>query len=273
MVDWLPIPNAGNFSREIIYSDCSRPWWVYVETFFPCFVELALTLSVPDLNDLVRARAYQLAGPGRPGSHFRKRQLKGKKPQVERYTMDKLKWLLILTEPLELIGFTWLLYSATDQFFANWQSLILKTDYCTFPPSRGPLIRERHNFPQVTSLSGASMSLTTLVENPGGWNNTSQDVLAPPGSYRIILVAQCAGRLSDVPNVCAQIRVRTNFGDRTFPGPKATAKQNDPQTFMADISWHVPAIGSQYFRWDIVGPPTLAGVFVRYARVTIIRFA
>ena len=273
MVDWLPIQNAGNFSKEILHSDCSRPWWVYVETFLPCYLDLVLTLSVPDLNDLVRARAYQIAGPGRPGSHFRKRKLKGKKPAVKRWSMDKLKWLLIVTEPLELIGFTWLLYSATDDFFANWQSMILKTDYCTFPPNKGPFIRERHNFNNVISESGATMFLTDLIENPGGWLNTSEDMIAVAGSYKIILVADIAGRLADVPNVALQIRVRTSFGDRTFTGPFGTAYKDQPRQFMATVSWHTPAFGEQRFRWDVVGPPVLAGVHIPYCRVTIMRFA
>jgi hypothetical protein len=271
-IDWLPLQNAGNFADRILYSNCARPWWVYVETFFPSYLKLVLTLGTPDLNDLVRARASQIAGPGRVGSHWRKRKVTGREPKHKRYSMNGLKWLLILTEPLELIGFTWLLYSATDEFFLDWMTLIEKTEYCTDPSTGGAFHRSRIGGPTVISPIGSGVSLPNLEFNPRNWITDNFGLRWPAGGFKVVLACKVSARLGVVPDVCAALQVVTPFGSRFFYGEKRTCTVHEVTTIMVDLSWHRAAFGMQELKWLISGPPVLAGLWVWEADVTVFKF-
>lgn len=271
---WQPFPSVKNFAKTILMSNCSRPAWVYIETFFPVYIEWFLTVTFPlDFNDLVRARASQLSRGPKGGRHSKRKRVKGRLPQRERWASKGLKHLLRWTEPLEKIGFAWLIYSATDQAFFDWATLIENTGYCETPIENGPLIRStgpRNVFPNP---GGGSLPLDKLEENPGGWPNTFGTLAWPPGGFKVIFVATAFANFNDYPNVGLRLHVETPFGTRTFDGSPQNCKKLQPTDLWVDLSWHRAVIGDQTLAWSITGPVIPTGLLIQNARIIVFRFA
>ena len=273
-VDWTPLPSVKNFAKQILMSNCSRPPWIYIETFFPVYIEWFITTTFPfDFNDLVRARAGQLAHGGKGGRHKKGKRVKGSVPKNERFASKGLKHLLRWTQPLENIGFAWLIYSATDQAFMNWTSLIQEAGYCTTPIERGPFIRSTTPLNVFPNPGGGSLPLVELDENPAGWGNTFGSLAWPAGGYKVIFVATIQPLFGDYPNIGLRLHVATPFGTRTFDGERVDAKQHQAVDLWVDLSWHRTPLGAQSLAWSIVGPVIPIGVPVTTARIIVFRFA
>ena len=102
-------PKTQNFIRSQLMNPCAKPWWVWVETFLPAFLNLVIVVSLLDINDAIRARGKKISagskmasGRGRGGK--RVIVIKGIKIEIERYQQKGLRTLLIVTQPLEFIG-------------------------------------------------------------------------------------------------------------------------------------------------------------------------
>lgn len=196
----------ANFIKTIKFHPCAEPFPILIETFFPCALQLAIDLYMLDSMDMLRERfrSYPqkgIAPPAKRGRRhsFKKQTNKGPlsrkqvkatnflaKPLVAGFT----KWLLIVTDPLEKIGFAMLFYNSVDQFFMNWSSLLIRRGYCELPALTGPLSLKGNAGSQVWSSTGNPVSTPIILQNRAAWSHSNTSATLPPGTYVIVFTAE-----------------------------------------------------------------------------------
>jgi hypothetical protein len=269
-------PQAANFSKKIVASPCARPWFVYVETFFPAFIKCWITLSILDFNDLVRARGEQIVRDGarasrRSISKAGRVRLIGFEPPHERVTSKGLKTLLRLTQPLETIGFMVLLYSATEEFFFDWSTLILRQPYCEAPIQDRPFSRSRPSGRVGILPGGDIVPLPVLDNNGAGYFSSAFQVVVPPGAYDAIFALNLQ---HDGPGT-VEARARINYQGSGASG----SIESDTVTLEDGVSAGVIASGSIFFpfpfggtiTWELVGTAVPVGLACEYGHMIVMR--
>ena len=256
-------PKAENFAHEIVVHGCARPWFVYVETFVPAFLKLVLTITFLDLEDILRDFAkiearQKLTSGGRGYGHRYKPTVSQQATRMQRYSQKGLKTLLIVTEPLEIIGFAWLLYAAGDQFFYDWQLLLERSVFCSDSGVGGPFQRSRPGGSNIGVLpEGVITPLPTFEQNRAEWTNTSISVSLPFGSYRAFFTVTVHGPNGGISGVQAQLRLP--FGSGLFiRSEPADIAEGQTATLLAEGEFFV-AIGGNLV-WELKGPAVPVGL-------------
>lgn len=256
-------PKAANFASEIVVHGCARPWFIYVKTFFPAFLKLVLTISILDLEDILRdhakRKAYsRITSSGRGYGHSHKPKIIAKPTDQQRFAQKGLRTLLIITEPLEKIGFAWLLYNATEQFFSDWQLLLERSIYCSDTGLAGPLQRARVGGSNIGVLpEGAITPLPIIEQNRAPWVTTSISVSLPPGFYKGFFTVTVQGPLGGITNVRARMRV-TGLITLFIESPPADIAQGEASTLLADGDFTLPFGGTVV--WELAGPAVPVGL-------------
>lgn len=256
-------PKAQNFAQEIVVHGCARPWFIYVTTFFPSFLQLVLMLAFIDLEDLMRDYAKNLVktgyGSGRNVGHRYKPAVKPVTNKINRWSQKGLKTLLIVTEPLEKIGFAWLLYNTTESFFYNWQTALERSIYCDDGGSAGPFQRSRPVGGNVViNQTGAATVCAVLEQNRAQWTNTGIRVDLPRGQYTAIFSITVAGPLGDITGVRAQLRITGSLGPTIIEGPSGDLAQGEQGSFIVDGDFTLFIGGSCV--WELAGPAVPVGL-------------
>lgn len=256
-------PKARNFAQEIVVHNCARPWFVYVKTFVPAFVKLFLTLAFLDLEDLLRAHAKRKAysritSSGRGFGHAVKPRVSAVPTQTQRFSQKALRTLLIVTDPLEKIGFAWLLYNSTETFFYDWQLLLQRSIYCRDDGLAGPFQRKRVPGGNIGILpEGAITPLPVLEQNRAEWANTVISVNLPFGFYKFFFTVTVKGPLGGITNVRARARI-TGFVTLFIESPPADIAQGEVVTLLADGDFSFPFGGT--IVWELAGPAVPVGL-------------
>jgi len=221
-------PNAVNFVKYIAMNPCADPFPVLVETFLPAFLQLWISLSILDAEDVAieQMRTFPRYGPGvkyRRGSKHLSRKGTPEKPLHRTklppwdgarnpYAKSFTTFLFYLTGPLEKIGFAMLFYNAGDRFFYNWTYMLKARRYCTADPNLGPFQRRMGTGVVLFSTSGVSITLAELIQNRGGWANGPESVRLPGSRrYRIILSGEFRSTATNLPGCILHLRA-TIFG-------------------------------------------------------------
>lgn len=270
------LPGTTSFMKSILYHRCARPWYVYVETSIPALIELVITVTIPDFNDLVRARGEGIVsakpGPGgRRKRHLARPVLGSRKTEKEKYARGGLKFLLTITKPLEFIGFTFLLYFAIDRFFYNWQIALDNTRYCTEEIPTGPLIRSGSGFRAFPSGAGGLFQLVTLEQNRAGWGSTNVGCDLPEGVYSVILAATIVMPGGASPEYAVGLNVTGSPLGGPFIGSKVGGPAGEQVDLLERFQLFYPLIGVNSISWGLFGPQVPIGVEVIKARVIIQR--
>ena len=205
----------ANFIKDLITNPCARPWFVYVETFLPAFLKLMITVVLFDVEDAIRAHGESIVRDrkGKKGKrHSPRIKAQGSPRKIDRYAMKGLKVLLVVTEPLEKIGFTWLVFSAVDQFFYDWQSLLETSGYCLTSDQLGPLTRGRG--PGLVSFleAGVPVILNNMLQNRASWPTTSLGAALPGGRFVAVFGLTVIAPQSGIPFVWIRLRTDSAFG-------------------------------------------------------------
>lgn len=270
------LPATTNFVRRMMYGNCQVPFYIYVETFVPAFIWFALTLTVLQWDDLVRARGSTLARsgpPGRPGpKHMRKVGAKNHVPP-EKHRGYKLgtKHLLMLTAPLEFIGFHLLVYGAVDNFFYDWAVALDDADACLNANFYGPLIRRRDDFQTFVGPDGREIDLNVLISNSGNWLNTPFGATPPIGSYTCVLAVTITNPATSTQGFRVDLIVQSAINSGRIKGDVVQIGPGETADLMveADIIWAFDiGIGLQ---WELTGPLIPAGVRVAKADMVLQR--
>jgi hypothetical protein len=203
-------PNAANFVKKLIFHECTIPLQVYIETFIPCYIDMVLFITIPYFDDIVRASGEAIAGGGVARGnwkhrHTSKSQLPAPETKAQRRAQQALRTVLTITQPLEKIGYTFLLYAGTERFFYNWNSLLYGFEHCGKPPSEGPL--QRHSDAQGLPISPAPRPLfmNILDQNRANWSNSNQLATVPRGHYQVTIEATFRSRAINVSHVQTKI--------------------------------------------------------------------
>jgi len=268
-----PFPKAANFVSFLAEHPCARPWWVYVETFIPAFLQLFITIATLDAEDILRefakGKAYEQVVGSRGGSgHTRKPQLQAKPTGAQTFTQKGLKTLLIITEPLEIIGFIWLLAGATEQFFYNWQSMLMQSTFCENPIRTGPFMRSRQPGLFIGILpEGSATPLPDLNQDRAGWGSGGFSVDLPPGNYTGIYACSIQAPPGGLSGVHTRIRIANGILNSLCDGPDSSLAAGEVGDFLVQCNFNIfdlPGGGSM--GWELVGPAVPAGVLCNGAR-------
>jgi len=202
MTQRFPIRLFGgpvNFIKFLKFHPCADPMPILVETFFPAALRMAIDLYLWDYDDVSREvmRRYPMAGIGataRRGTRHSFKKTQDKKvmarrqvkavpfshlPRVQQLT----KFLFVITEPLERIGFVFMFYNAVDNFYYNWTSLLIRRGYCELPALTGPLQLRANDSTILANQNGAPLGMPIELVNRAGWSHSAFSASLPPGSY------------------------------------------------------------------------------------------
>lgn len=255
----------SNFIKRAVLHPCARPWYVYVETFFPAFVELAITVTLFDIEDAIRSHGEKIVAEGRGGGrrrgrHAPKFRISTKELGIARYALLGLRTILIVTKPLELIGFTWLLFSAVDDFFYNWMTLLEKSDFCTQPIESGPLTRSRG--PGFISIlpGGAPVGLATIDQNRGAWATSQITATLPQGLFTCIWALTVIGPANGVDDVRVQLRITGNLGPSLVEMDPIDIGPGEQVDLLMIVEFFLFAAGGGSIVWEIAGQAIPVGI-------------
>jgi len=119
-----------------------------------------------------------------------------------------------------------LLYSASDQFYYDWTTLLQYRNYCGSPEFTGPLTRTQATGAYLFSITPKAAPMNTLTQNRGGWPNTNVGASVPASVYYVMMKCRArtaSGIINDaylvLHNIVSGITVQTFEGARAAVGP------------------------------------------------------
>lgn len=267
-------PNEINFIKTIVAHPCARPWYVWVETFLPAFLLLFLTVQLFDVEDAIRAHGEMITRDKKGGKkkrHTGKVPTGGARTRTNRWSQGALKTLLVVTKPLELVGFTWLLYSAVDQFFFNWQTLLEKSTFCEQPIESGPMQRVRGvGFISFVEF-GSTIIMTSLRQNRGAWATNVFTVELPQGLFTAGLGMTVKGPIGGVDPVWIELEVTGFFGTGNFRSDEIAILPGAEGSMTVLARFFLPGSGGGLMSWRIGGSTIPAGIEVVRGHVFVHR--
>jgi hypothetical protein len=258
-------PKTSNFITKIITHGCARPFYIYLETAIPAAVEFAYMVTLLDLNDLIRARGEQLVrdkpkGLRRGKRHLRKRLFVAKDSPTKTLFRQGLKYLLIVTKPIELAGFVWLVYSAIDQFFFRWQTLLEKSTFCEQPIESGPFMRHRVGGRVNIHPAGQAILLGTLDQNRANWPNNAAVVTLPQGFFTAVFGITVTGPQGGITGVKCRLRIMHFFGTSLLESGEEDIAAGAEASFIAGGDFFLFGVTGGLLSWELVGPAVPVGL-------------
>lgn len=269
-------PKTRNFMIDILTNSCARPWYVYVETALPAFLNMLLTVAILDVADWGR-RAAVASLDADPksikkkvgGGHFVKWNLPEAEGTTKTISRFGLQTVLRVTLPLEIIGFAWLLYDQTDKFYYNWGMLLEQQPFCANAPLDGPLSRSGPPSQVLSSPTGQGFGYQVLEQNRAGWF-TDPNVAVPRAR---LISAHCTLKLKRDFSPLAGVRLGMNFND----GPKTTTFLSDAVTIGTEDFQTLIVFGKTSqgntdpigIEWFLVGPSSATGMKTNGGHVMI----
>ncbi len=262
----------ANFIKAMITHPCARPWFVYLELFFPAFIKLLITVVLFDVEDAIRAHGEGIVRDKKGDKkkrHGIRVKTTGQATPVDRYAQKGLKILLVVTKPIELIGFTWLIFSAVDQFFYDWQTLLENSDFCVDRGQTGPLTLQRGQGFISIVVGFIPVILNIESQDRAGWPHSSLSVALPFGRYRALFGLTVVGPPGGVTNVIIRLRSEGAFTtDITESDPLALASGEEGD-LVAQHDFAFPLVGGGSLTWEIGGETIPAGIEALKGHMTV----
>ena len=258
-------PKARNFIFNEISHPCARPWYLYLQTFAPAFLKLFITLILLQLDDVIRDYAIVRAGDApdgarRRGSHFRKLRGANQATKSQKIFRQGLITVLKVTAPLEAIGFVWLMYTAGDQFFYDWQSLLKKSDFCSRPALTGPLSRTDPPSQIGSQPFGQGFGYATLVQNRASWSTQPTRALVPEGNIDMMATLTVQRNFSNLDGVALGFRVSVGGKITEFIGESVTVTPETPVDLIVRGEVRANVGQTAIIVWLLFGPATGTGM-------------
>jgi hypothetical protein len=270
-------PHTANFIRKLVFHPCSIPFQVYVETFIPCFIDMLLFESIPELDDIFRAKAELMVAEGRAGSSKRRRHLSSVhleeaiRPE-EKPTQQALKGLLRITQPLEKIGYLFLLYAGTERFFHNWAMLLNNFEHCAKPDSEGPLQMHSLTHDETSPAAPQPLFMFILDQDRAHWGPSTQQVALPFGNYSVTVEATFKSKASNDYNIRVGFFAPFSFGTPTFWSEIITIGPGETGSCLIQADVFFPAITGGSVQWIYEGDAVPVGVTVVSSSISIYSF-
>lgn len=269
-------PNAANFYKQIVFHNCARPFYIYVETFLPAFIQFFALVSIPLFDDLVRERADRIARAGARASgrgfrHRKKPRWQVQDLKTERFNQKGLRFILTITEPLEKAGFAFLLINGADQFYYNWTSLLLTSTFCDQPILSGPLSRSRMGGSISILPGGAGIPMTTLDQNRAGWVNNSFGMTPPAGIINAMAGVTVTGPSGGITGVKVRLSFTSLTGTANIDSDPVDIVEGEESDLVVQTEVFLSSLGARSLTWQLVGPAVPVGLKSKQAFVTVSR--
>jgi len=253
----------ANFIKSMIVHPCARPWYIWLQTFTPAFIKLLITVNLFDVEDAIRGHGEQIVREkgGRGGKkHSPRIKTQGRPTAADRWSQKGLKTLLVVTKPLETIGFTWLVFSAVDEFFYDWQTLLELSDFCKFPIDSGPLQLARG--PGFVSIVVGFIPVILNVDrqNRAGWPHSTLSANVPEGVYSATFSLGVKGPVGGASNIKIRLRTPGAFGDDITESEPIALAHNEEGDMIVQHSFWYPLIGGGALTWEIGGETIPIGI-------------
>lgn len=270
-------PHTGNLIKNLIFHECSVPFTVYATTFVPCFLKMVITVLTWDIGDLIRNSSESVAEKplkrGQRKRHMRSRRVSSRyAPTQGTRSQNGLNHVLKWTAPLERAGYAMLLYGATEQFSADWTSLLYNFEFCGKPPSEGPL--QRHANPNHTVSTGTTQNLTLHVidQNRANWPTSVWNATIPFGWYQVTMTARFVQNTATA--WYAEIGFEIPFS--SVVGIKWSGKNHAIQGQGVEITLSeqvfLGAIGGSTIAWYYRSSPIPTGIDIEEASISVYSF-
>jgi len=253
----------ANFIKTFLVHPCARPWYIWVQTFVPSFIKLLITVNLFDIEDLIRGHGEDIVREkgGRGGKkHTPRIKTQGQPTRADRWSQKGLKTLLVVTSPLEKIGFTWLIFSAVDQFFYDWQTLLELSDFCNSPIESGPLQLSRG--PGFVSIVIGFIPVILNIEpqNRAGWPHSTLSANVPEGVYQASFSLKVFGPVGGASNLKIRIRTPGAFGDDVTESEALQLDAGQEGAMSVSHSFWYPLIGGGAVTWEVGGETIPIGI-------------
>ena len=252
--------------KNVVYNECATPWFVYVETFIPAFLKFLVLVNVPFWDDIIRSIAEAKVS-GLRRNHMRSLQHRlqawayDDPREAKHFYQRGLKTLLVITAPLETIGFFWMLYALTDQFYLDWQTGIMFNSPCFNIPDHGPFQRSRPGGSNIPCVPGGGATpLPNLDQNRASWANNGFSVSLPAGVYKLLWAVDIQAPNGGLPFVQPQIRVTNSLSSPVIVGEQLTLGDNE-QTSLVMAANCVILPGGGSAGWEVAGSAVPTGIF------------
>lgn len=265
-----------NFMNQLIFHPCSRPFYAYVVTFIPAFIEAFLTTRVLDLEDIFRDKARDFAGAGSRASrrslrHTRKMLFHPDGGKAERISHRALVTALKWSQPLENLGYKLLVIGAADQLFYRWTSLLEIFTFCNAPFATGPLSRTRTPGSTPISPVGAALALPIEEQDRANWSSTGVSAGTPAGLYFFAFNATLSSKAGTLQGVSLRVEHSGAIGFQDSESEEQDLHENQPTDFILTGYVVGPFGGGITWTWQVVGPLVPIGVNVTEASFFLIR--
>lgn len=239
-----------NFFKLILQHPCADPWSVYFETALPALIKLAITLATFDIFDasqeqlrlwhhgggLIGKRGRRHARgaemdeeEGKKSKWFQASEFEGKS-----YIQKLTKGLLFISDPLQRIGFIWMLFSAVDDFFYDWTSLLMSRNFCEARADSGPFQADGENGDTNWSKPGTALSFPEVRQNRSHWGFNGFSCACPGGQYTIIVSCSTTSHGNPAPTAFLQLHA-------LFDGVFNLSFDGDKVPLVPDVSTDVVA--------------------------------
>lgn len=270
--DFRFAPKTKNFMRWLAWDTCARPFWVLMITFVPAIIEALITVKIWDINDIIRENAKAQAAPpprGRRkrGKHASGVRVPGKEAPTRKWSRNGLAHLLTWTQPLETLGFALLLYSAADQFFFRWQSLIEAIAPCA--GTTGSFMRSSGTRTWNMLFAGGPALMPDLDQNSAGWNTTAFQVGLPAGDYIAIFTARLTPVFPAVYPAGIQLFTPGIIGETITQSGLQELRTGMPTDFMIIAEFFVTGFGGTTVGWQTYGSTVPVGVLCERAQIVV----
>jgi len=268
------LPYTDNFVKRIVFQGCARPWWVYLETFLPCFIECAIMYTIPFYDDILVDYAREDAKlgsrlSGRGFKHTKRFKLPVAETKWQRYGRNALKWVLIADTPVEYLGFAFLVYGATEQFFHNWQTLLEQSPYCTGPNG----IYHAHNENAYIPIlpGGAGTPLPYIDQQNAVTPIGTTGASFPFGKYFVTFCVTITGPHGGITGVYLRLNFTGTFPVYQVKSDTVDIAEGEEVDLIANADFFAYLIGGGSVGWELVGPAVPAGLFSAKATIIVAR--
>lgn len=262
----LKLPKANNFMKEIVIHGCARPWYLYFETVFPALMKLFITLLIFDVDDIAREYGKHVSRTRGSGVRTHRKAparpvLATRETQAQKISRGLLKTVIRVTIPLEVLGFSFLLVAAADQFFADWQALLEAAPFCKNPPSTGPISRIDPPAVMTISIDGQAFGYSTLEQNRSAWATTAFSFR--PLSGVLFVVASLKGVAGPAGLSRGALRVRITIAGipQFITDDFLSVGPGEAVEFVASGRVFVPVAFGATVEWEMVGDDQLGAIF------------
>lgn len=258
-------PHAANFYKHLVFNQCARPFYVYVETFFPAFIKLFFTIAFLDLGDFLRMRGKNIAAQG-----LAKRRGRGRKIRKPRYSQSPgsnkrfaaggLRTLLVISQPLEWIGLAWLIYAAADQFYYDWQSYLENSRFCEQPGVPAIVQRSRTGGNVSILPGGGAINFSVKEQETGALTSNAFGVGGSSGNFFSVVALTVTGPSGGISGVFLRLNIQsgaTNLDAASGPVDIAEGEQTD---LIVDTNFAIPVGKIFTLTWVLVGPAVPVGL-------------